>query len=351
MKPVSSTEGRQISPPGIPEQILFGRSAAMREIRHNLLKVAPTNVAVLITGESGTGKEEIARYIHEHSLGQARPFVRINCPGIPAGLIESELFGYEEGAFTGASIQRTGLVESASGGTLFFDGINELETSLQSKLLQFLQDGHFSRIGGKENKSIDVRVLCSAGNSLMEQINSGQFRQDLFYRINALTIQLPPLRERRIDIPDLVEYFQKTASREFGRNPATLRPQVLKLLIENDWPGNIRQLENIIRRYVILDTEVAILGELCGSPAETRFYGETASIASLHQITSSATKELERNVILRTLSANHWNRRKTAQALQLSYRALLYKMKNNGLSSKRSTQPGLKASSTKIEQY
>ena len=323
----------------IPEQILFGNSDAMQMVRHILGKVASTAVPLLIAGESGTGREEIARYVHSCSRGHDAPFVRVNCPGIPGGLIESELFGYEKGAYSGASAGRIGLVEAASGGTLFLDGIDELELSLQSKLLQFLQDGEISRIGGQVNRNAQVRVICSASSTLDDEINAGQFRQDLFYRINVVTVQLPPLRRRRMDIPDLIGYLLSEASREFDREPAPIRPQVMDLLLAHDWPGNIRQLENIIRRFVILGSEVAIMGEICGTSAEIKLRGESASLASLQQITRSATKELERKVILNTLSANHWNRKRTAQALRLSYRSLLYKMKSNGLLSKRSSQP------------
>ena len=321
---------------GIPEQILFGRCAVMQAVRAKLERVAQTNVPVLIVGESGTGKEVIARYIHSRSLWLSGPFVSINCPGIPGALLESELFGYEKGAFTGASVAKMGLVESASDGTLFLDGIGELEFSLQSKFLQFLQDGQFARIGGQENLRAHVRIICAASRPLETEIESGHFRRDLFYRINVVTVHLPPLRERRLDISELIDFFLDSSSREFGRTPRPIRASTRDLLVANDWPGNIRQLENVIKRYVILDTEDAILADICGRAplALNTSPGESQEV-SLKQVTRRATRKLERKVILDTLSTNHWNRKRTAQALRISYRALLYKMKQGGLPSKR----------------
>jgi two-component system response regulator AtoC len=321
---------------GIPEQILFGRCEAMQAVRAKLERVAQTNVPVLIVGESGTGKEVIARYIHCRSLWRSGPFVRINCPGIPGSLLESELFGYEKGAFTGASVAKAGLVESASDGTLFLDGIGELEFSLQSKLLQFLQDGQFARIGGQENLCPRVRIMCAASRPLETEIESGQFRRDLFYRINVVTVHLPPLRERRLDISELIDFFLRGFSKEFGLTPRPIRASARDLLVANDWPGNIRQLENVIKRYVILDSEDAILADICGrAPLALNTSAGESQQVSLKQVTRHATRELERKVILDTLSTNRWNRKKTAQALRISYRALLYKMKEGGLLSRR----------------
>jgi two-component system response regulator AtoC len=320
----------------IPERVLFGRSEAMQAVRARIEKVAQTRVPVLIVGESGVGKELMARYVHSRSSWRDGPFIRVNCPGIPGMLLESELFGYETGA-PHASTSKAGLVESAREGTLFLDGIGELEFSLQSKFLQFLQDNQFSRIGGQETLRANVRLICAASRPLEAEIESGRFRRDLFYRINVVTVQVPPLRERRHDIPDLVEFFLEGFSSEFGRAPRPIRPATRKLLVSNDWPGNIRQLENLIKRYVILDTEDAILGDICPtSPAATNSSREHVD-CSLKDVTRSATRDLERKVILDALAANHWNRRKTAAALHISYRALLYKIKQGGLPTKKST--------------
>ena len=322
--------------PGIPEQILFGRCEVMQAVRARLERVAQTKVPVLIIGESGTGKEVIARYLHSRSRVRGGPFVRINCPGIPGTLLESELFGYEKGAFTGASVAKMGLVESASDGTLFLDGIGELEFSLQSKFLQFLQDGQFARIGGQENLHAHVRIICAASRPLETEIESGHFRPDLFYRINVVTVYLPPLRERRLDISELIDFFLHGFSKEFGRSPRPIRASTRDLLAANDWPGNIRQLGNVIKRYVILDSEDAILADICGhAPVALNAPDGESQQVSLKQVTRCATRELERKVILDTLSTNHWNRKRTAQALRISYRALLYKMKQGGLPSKR----------------
>ena len=322
--------------PRIPEQILFGRCEVMQAVRAKLEKVAQTNVPILIIGESGTGKEVIARHIHSRSLWRSGPFVPINCPGIPGTLMESELFGYEKVAFTGASVAKIGLVESASDGTLFLDGIGELEFSLQSKFLQFLQDGQFARIGGQENLRANVRIICSASRPLETEIEAGHFRPDLLYRINVVTIDLPPLRERGLDISELTDFFLHRFSSEFGRTPRPIRASIRDLLVANDWPGNIRQLENVIKRYVILDSEDAILADICGrAPIAMNAQAGESQQVSLKQVTRRATMELERKVILDTLSTNHWNRKRTAQALRISYRALLYKMKQGGLFSKR----------------
>jgi two-component system, NtrC family, response regulator AtoC len=319
---------------GIPESLIFGRSETMHSIRERLGKVARTNIPVLIVGECGTGKEVLAHYVHARSPVAAGPFVRINCPGLPGALLESELFGYEEGAFTGATTAKAGLVEAASGGTLFLDGIGELELSLQSKLLQFLQDRQFTRIGGQRTLQADVRILCASSQPLEAEVESGRFRRDLFYRINVVTVQLPALRERRTDIPDLIDYFLATFSAEFGRTPHPLPPSTCQVLTGSDWPGNIRQLENAIKRFVILDSEDSLLSEVCGGPLPLNLPSADPAALSLKQITRHATRVLERKVILDVLSAHRWNRRRAAKALHISYRALLYKMKQGGLPAK-----------------
>jgi two-component system response regulator AtoC len=312
----------------------------MQRVRARLDQVAKTVVPLLIVGESGTGKEVIAHYVHSHSPRRTGPFVRINCPGIPGALLESELFGYEKGAFTGAAISKIGLVQFASGGTLFLDSIAELEFSLQAKFLEFLQDYRFTRVGGQESLHADVRIICTSSRPLEPEIQSGRFREDLFHRINVVTINLPPLRERRQDIPDLIDYFLDAFSKEFSRRPPPMRAFTRGLLNANDWSGNIRQLENVIKRYVIFGSEESILASISGSgvlglnaPA-----GSTQCI-SLKQVTRQATRELERKVILETLTACQWNRKRTAETLHISYRALLYKMQQSGLPTKKLNHP------------
>src|SRR4051812_16944852 len=210
-----------------PEQVVFGRSEAMRSLRERLDKVASANVPVLIQGESGTGKDIIARMIHGISPWKSGPYVKVNCPAIPGTLMESELFGYEKGAFTGAYGLKPGRVELAHRGTLFLDEIGELELSLQAKLLQLLQDGQFCRIGAQEDKKVEVRIICATNRDMEQEIANGTFRQDLFYRINVVNIQLPPLRDRITDIPILVDYFLETFSKQFNRQCKPISDRLL----------------------------------------------------------------------------------------------------------------------------
>ncbi len=319
-----------------PQEIVFGRTDAMRALRERLDKVACANVPVLIQGESGTGKDIIARMIHSLSPWKAGPLVKVNCPAIPGTLLESELFGYERGAFTGAYGSKPGRVEMAHRGTLFLDEISELDPSLQSKLLQLLQDGQFCRIGAQEDKKVEVRVVCATNRQLEQEIATGNFRQDLFYRINVVNLQMPPLRDRASDIPDLIAYFLEFYNRKYNCRAKTLSHELMGMLQKYHWPGNIRELENLIKRYVILGSEEAITSDLVSQTKD--FF--TADIPvdgpiSLKKITRQAVRELERKVILKVLQANHWNRKQSARALSISYRALLYKIRETGLPSNR----------------
>src|SRR5246500_2975624 len=245
-----------------PESIIFGHSEAMQALRARMDKVASANVPVLIQGESGTGKDIIARMIHARSPWRTGPFVKVNCPAIPGTLLESELFGYEKGAFTGAYGSKPGRVELAHRGSLFLDEISELDLALQSKLLQLLQDGQFCRIGAQEAKQVEVRVVCATNRRLEEEIETGTIRQDLFYRINVVNLHLPPLRERRGDIEDLVAYFLEYYNRKYNCRARALTPDLMMVLQKYHWPGNIRELENLIKRYVILGSEEVISGDL-----------------------------------------------------------------------------------------
>ena len=315
-----------------PDAVVFGRSEAMQALRARLDKVAAANVPVLIQGESGTGKDIIARMIHACSPWKSGPFVKVNCPAIPGTLLESELFGYEKGAFTGAYGSKPGRVELAHRGTLFLDEISELDLGLQSKLLQLLQDGQFCRIGAQEDKRVEVRVVCATNRQLEVEIESGTFRQDLFYRINVVNLHLPPLRERRGDIEDLASYFLDYYNRKYNCRARALSPELMAVLQKYHWPGNIRELENLIKRYVILGSEDVITTDLVAREPEylnpdLNFEGPI----SLKKLTKQAVRELERKVILKVLQANHWNRKKAARALNISYRALLYKIRDAGL--------------------
>jgi two-component system response regulator AtoC len=298
--------------------------------------VAAANVPVLITGESGTGKDIIARLIHGLSPWKVGPYVKVNCPAIPGTLLESELFGYEKGAFTGAFGSKPGRVELAHRGTLFLDEISELDMSLQSKLLQLLQDGQFCRIGAQEDKKVEVRVVCATNRNLEAEIEAGTFRQDLYYRINVVNIRMPALRERRGDIENLAAYFLEYYNRKFNCKARPLSSETLAVLRKYHWPGNIRELENLIKRYVILGHEDVITSDLVAR--EPDYFNSEISLdgpISLKKMTRQCVRELERKVILKVLQHHHWNRKQAARTLGISYRALLYKIRDAGLPSNR----------------
>jgi two-component system, NtrC family, response regulator AtoC len=322
-----------------PDAIVFGRSEAMQAVRSRLSKLAGANVPVLIQGESGTGKDIIARMIHMASPWRTGPWVKVNCPAIPGTLLESELFGYEKGAFTGAYGMKPGRVEMAHRGTLFLDEISELDMPLQSKLLQLLQDGQFCRIGAQEDKKVEVRVVCATNRKLEQEIENGTFRADLFYRINVVTLHMPPLRERAGDIPELVSHFLEYYNRKYNCRARAISSELMAVLCKYHWPGNIRELENLIKRYVILGDEDVISGDL--APRETDFFNAEIPAdgqVNLKKLTRQAVRELERKVILKVLQNHHWNRKQAARSLSISYRALLYKIRDAGLPSNRAVK-------------
>jgi two-component system, NtrC family, response regulator AtoC len=319
-----------------PVEVIFGRTAEMQVIRRKIEMIAKTSVAVLVQGESGTGKELLARLIHGTSQTADRSagaLVKVSCPAIPQGLIETELFGYEKGAFTGAHSTKRGRVEQAHGGTLFLDEVGSLDMGVQSKLLQVLQDGSFMRVGGHEMRNIQTRVVSVANRDLREQVADGTFRLDFLYRINAVTINLPSLRGRAEDIPMLVDYFVERHSREFQAHPPTLSRGVVRLMQKYDWPGNIRQLDNLIRSYVLMGSEDALVAELMEETKPSSNVMADVDVSqpiALKAVTKKATHELERQIILKVLKANNWNRQKTAKWLKISYRSLLYKLNEVG---------------------
>ena len=323
-----------------PASLIFGHSPSMQTAKQKIDKVAQSGVPILIQGDNGTGKGLLVKFIHSLSPKPEAPFVKVNCAAIPGALLESELFGYEKGAFTGAHSAKPGRVELADGGTLFLDGIDEIDLSLQAKLLQLLQDGQFCRIGGQEDKHVQVRVICATNRRLEQEIANGRFRQDLHYRINVVSIELPPLRSRSEDIPDLVEYFLRVHRTRHNIQARPLSPAALQLLLKHPWPGNIRELENLIERYVILGSEDAISTELLsrGHTQEPPVIPLEGQI-HLKKVTRQAVHDLERKIILSVLEANRWNRKRTATALKISYRALLYKIRRAGLPSKRGLHP------------
>jgi two-component system response regulator AtoC len=304
----------------------------MGKIRQKLEKAAGANIAVLLRGQSGTGKEVLAKLIHSQSPLRNGPFVKVSCPAIPGTLIESELFGYEKGAFTGAYGAKPGRIELAHRGTLFLDEIGDLDPSIQVKLLQLLQDGEFNRIGAAGDRRIDVRFICATNRLLEREIESGNFRQDLFYRINVLTIHIPPLRDRRDDIPVLADYFLRIHSRRLGRLSPPLSERLLADLMKYSWPGNIRELENLMKSYIVFESEEDIRSAIRNVP-EDFFDPQIPSngVVALKKVVRAATKQLERTIILRTLETHQWNRRKAARALCISYAGLLCKMREAGM--------------------
>ena len=319
-----------------PEDITFGSTPDMAAVRRTISKVAETNIPVLITGESGTGKDVIAKFLHAESLLSSKPFVQVNCAAIPATLLESELFGYEKGAFTGAVGAKPGRVEMANSGTLFLDEIGELDPGIQAKLLQVLQDGQFSRIGGQMDKKVNVRFFFATNRDLEEEIFAGNFREDLYYRINVVNLHLPPLRERLEDVPALCEYFINRHNEKFNCRASPLSDHCISCFQEYHWPGNIRQLDNLMKKYVILGSEEAILSDLHDhEPDIFKFTIPPQGEVSLKQITRQAVRQVERKVILKMVEASNWNRKRAAKRLNISYRALLYKLKEAGVPSER----------------
>ncbi len=262
--------------------------------------------------------------------------MKVNCAAIPGPLIESELFGYETGAFTGAIASKPGRVELANSGTLFLDEITDLDTLLQVKLLQVLQDGRFSRLGDEEERRVNARVICTTNRRIEEAVRSNRFRQDLYYRINVFGVKLLPLSDRREDIPLMANYILEQFVRRFQREVPPLTPRMLRILQKREWKGNIRELENCIATYVLLGTlETPEDGELLGSLGATEAHTLTDGAVPMKHIARMACRELSREIILNALQANQWNRTRTAEALKISYRSLLYKIREAGLPPKR----------------
>ena len=309
---------------------LFSSSPLMAEIRDTIDKVATTSATVLIRGESGVGKEIVARTIFARSDRRLKPFVKVNCAAIPSELLESELFGFEAGAFTGAQRAKPGKFELAHGGTLFLDEIGEMHPGLQAKLLHVLQDGEFSRLGSKRDTAVDVRVLCATNKLLENQVAEGLFREDLFYRINVVTVHIPPLRERRDEIPVLLSYFIEKYSGVYHRRVPPLEEKTVKYLTAYSWPGNIRELENLCKRYVIVGNVTQMVRELSarapGLSPSPRIPPAEGQL-SLLEIGRHAAWQAERQAIREMLLATRWNRKEAARRLKVSYKALLNKIK------------------------
>ena len=361
--------------------MLFGHSHQMQEVRDLIERVSDTDVTVLIRGESGVGKELVARALHEQSLRKDKPFVKVNCAALPTELLESELFGFEKGAFTGAIQHKPGKFEFANHGTMFLDEIGDMSFPLQAKLLQALQDGEFSRLGGKADVHVDVRMITATNCDLESAVAAGKFREDLYFRLNVVTITIPPLRDRREEIPMLTDHFVKKYSVQYNKPFGGITPELSHLFLEYEWPGNVRQLENMVKRMVVLGSEAPIVQELQQPAPQLHHWPHTSSSiprpmapplqpvmpppaaapvavaavapaglgidsvaavaasagasaaanVSLKDIARSAAREAERELILRMLTRTRWNRKEAAEILGISYKALLYKIKENGL--------------------
>jgi len=301
--------------------LVGGRSPAMRKVLELIDKVAPTDATVLVLGESGTGKELVARRIHHTSPRRDKPLVAVHCATFPENLLESELFGYERGAFTGATRRKVGHFEYADGGTIFLDEVGELPASVQAKLLRFLQERQFTRLGGVEPVRVDVRVIAATNRDLEREVREGRFREDLFYRLNVFPIELPPLRERREDIPLLVEHFL----RQRNRPPDVVSPEAMEALLAYDWPGNVRELENVIERALILAGEGRITPDLLpfGRPkagAKVELPDEGVNL-----------EEVERELITQALEKAGWNKAKAAKLLGITRRRLYSRMEALGI--------------------
>jgi two-component system, NtrC family, response regulator AtoC len=316
-------------------------SSKMQPIRDLIVKVAGTNTTVLLRGESGTGKEVVARAIHKASPRVNKQFLKVNCAALPGELLESELFGHEKGAFTGAYRQKPGKFEAAHQGTLLLDEIGEMPLRLQAKLLHVLQDGEFSRVGGEKIIDTDVRLIAATNRDLEASMRAHQFREDLYYRLNVIEIRIPPLRERREEIPALVDYFLKKFNTQYGRL-VDIPADSMRVFVDYHWPGNIRELENAVKRIVVLGSarpvHLEIVGNLSrgarvvtpGTPVIAAVVSPDAPI-SLKEIARQAAREAERVAIKEVLDRVHWNRAKAARLLQISYKALLYKIVQCGL--------------------
>jgi len=318
------------NPAGFP---MVGKNDKMVKIGNLIEKVAPTDSTVLITGESGTGKELIAQAMHERSQRAKGPFIKINCAAIPDTLMESELFGYERGAFTGAVSSKPGRFELADGGTLFLDEIGEMSVEMQVKLLRVLQDKSFERVGGLRTISVDVRLITATNKDLEEEVRVGRFRGDLYYRLNVVPVKLPALRERPGDIPLLIAYFVKKFAERLKKGVPSVSPEALELLMQFPWPGNIRQLENVMERLIVMSEGSVItpdqLPEEILDFEEQRFF--SAQPGSLKEQVREATRRIEKKAIEEALAETSNNVTQAARKLNISRKGLQLKMKELGL--------------------
>ncbi len=331
-----------------PKPEIIGKSKVIKKVIEMTQKLGNFDLNVLITGESGVGKELVARSLHYYSNNRVSPFIKVNSAALPFELLESELFGYEKGAFTGADRSKPGKFEMASDGTIFLDEIGELPLNMQSKLLQVLQDRKFSRVGGQKEVSVSARVIAATNQNLEQAISAGNFREDLFFRLSTISIHIPPLRERREDIPPLLEHFVEKLSHQHCNSKIKLSSDLMDLLINYHWPGNVREMENYLNRLSVLGNYQEIEQEIINniksketkssepcsqnnsvelSEEEIDLGGNNNEYPSLKEVRDQAVKKVEKMVIERVLRETNWNRKETSRRLKISYRALLYKMK------------------------
>jgi DNA-binding NtrC family response regulator len=354
---------RQLSDDEDRAFLFWGDSPEMKSIAQVIEQVSDNDVTVLIRGESGVGKELVARAIHQRSPRKDRPFVKVNCAALPSELLESELFGHEKGAFTGAAMTRIGKFEQADTGTIFLDEIGEMKASLQAKLLHVLQDAQFTKLGSNKPISVDVRIVAATNRDLEAMMIRSEFREDLYYRLKVIEVTVPPLRERRQEISHLTHFFMDRYARRYNRPTRELSPDLTELFQSYEWPGNIRELENMIKRIVILQDEQLVIREMTRSPRAMPAYAATAarppvdadagdtavavadeddaedepaaaapSTGRLTDVSKAAALKAERTVIEDTLRQVHWNRRRAAEQLGVSYKTLLNKIKECGIS-------------------
>jgi two-component system, NtrC family, response regulator AtoC len=331
---------RLLSEVGYDPDSAVWASPQMGRIRELLEQISDTDVTVLIQGESGSGKEIVARAVHRFSTRRDGPFVKVNCAALPPDLLESELFGYERGAFTGAVSRKPGKFEIADGGSIFLDEIGEMSPALQAKLLQVLQDGRFTRLGGNEDVQVEVRVVCATNRDLEGRVRAGTFREDLFFRLNVMTVRIPPLRERREELHALVSTFLARYSVRYGRPRPRLSGRLQRAFERYAWPGNVRELENMIKRIVVLGSESSVLQDLLGGERRSGAGALEALLAELEasagdvplrEVGARAAHEAERHAIESVLFHTNWNRKQAARLLSVSYKTFLQKIRECGL--------------------
>jgi DNA-binding NtrC family response regulator len=311
-------------------------SPAMRKIRSQAALVAGVDIPVLMLGESGSGKEVVARLIHKLSPRAHRTFLKVNCAAVPADLLESELFGYEAGAFTGATHAKPGKFELCNKGTILLDEIGEMPAMLQAKLLHVLQDQQFSRLGSRSVIKVDVRILAATNINIPEAIANKRLREDLYYRLNAFTLNVPPLRERKEEIPILLKHFMSRMAERYARPPLPVSPELLQACLNHPWPGNLRELNNFIKRYIVLGDEQAAITELApkadGAGATFDEHAKPSETdGGLKSLGRTAKDGAEAEAISKALDETNWNRKQAAALLKISYKALLYKIRQYGL--------------------